>query len=579
MIRFFSFITCSLLFILGSVFAQEYDYKDVPQGLETLNIAIEEDTTETGEPQSYMRVYRLERGGYYLMNGTIRSNGDAPLRIFAAEGDGPMPVIIPAVDETGSSGRFSRPDTDTEFRGIYISGIDNLGNQSQSNMFRMEGDGMKLVLDNVFADHDAQSFVRMNNDNQKLIIKNSTMRNSFLLSDPGNGRFADTRGNFQDTIMFVNSTFYVNSNRPIRTSGNPFENLIIDHCTFYQITGQSAITGVTDNDDEGEFDVRTVRHAKITNSLFINHQFEGDENPTNLDPGEIDYPNPMFGIDTLGTIVTDTVIVGQDTTIVDSVIIDFDRSFIIKNNYYGNSDDLKAYFAEWGDTVVEGEFIPEHQLTMWFDNEDYPQFMQENNVEHYVQFDDPPSNDNIIIYARHRRSTGFSNVDNPNPAADRNGIAAIEDDPASFGPAEDEYDFSYSTSDPAYTAAEGGFPLGDLNWFPDKLAEWLVTDIEENVTEVIPSGYSLEQNYPNPFNPTTNIKFSLPEKSELSLTIYNLVGQEVVKLVNNELLNAGSYTAQWDGRNSYGTKVASGIYIYELSAGKVNIANKMILMK
>ncbi len=82
---------------------------------------------------------------------------------------------------------------------------------------------------------------------------------------------------------------------------------------------------------------------------------------------------------------------------------------------------------------------------------------------------------------------------------------------------------------------------------------------------------NLEQNYPNPFNPTTNIKFSIPEKSELSLTIYNLVGQEVVKLVNNELFNAGSYTAQWDGTNSYGSKVASGIYIYELSAGKVNI--------
>ncbi len=476
--RFFSFVTFSLLFILGTVFAQDYDYKDVPQGFETLNIAIDEDTTASGEPQSMMRVYRLERGGFYLVNGTIRSNGDAPLRIFAAEGDGPLPVIIPAADQTGESGRFSRPDTDTEFRNIYISGIDNLGNQSESNMFRIEGDGMKLVLDGVFADHDAQSFVRMNADNQKLFILNSTMRNSFLLSDPGNGRFIDTRGNQQDTIMLQNSTFYVNSNRPIRTSGNPFENLIIDHCTFYSITGQSAITGVTDNDDEGQFDVRTVRHARVTNNLFINHQFEGDENPTNLAPGEIDYPNAMFGLDTLETIVDDTV-----------VVVDFDRSFVIKNNYYGNSDELKAYYAEWGDTVVASEFIPDHQLTMWYDNPEYPDMMQENNVEHYVQFDDPPSMEPVLTYARHRRSTGFSNIDNPNPAADRNGIAAINDDPASFGPAEDEYDFSYSTSDPAYTAAEGGFPLGDLNWFPAKLAEWVVTDVKENVSEFIPSGY------------------------------------------------------------------------------------------
>ena len=68
--------------------------------------------------------------------------------------------------------------------------------------------------------------------------------------------------------------------------------------------------------------------------------------------------------------------------------------------------------------------------------------------------------------------------------------------------------------------------------------------------EVIPDKYSLDQNYPNPFNPSTTINFALPEAAEVTLTIYNTLGQKVAELVNSKL-EAGNYSYEWNARNVY----------------------------
>lgn len=91
--------------------------------------------------------------------------------------------------------------------------------------------------------------------------------------------------------------------------------------------------------------------------------------------------------------------------------------------------------------------------------------------------------------------------------------------------------------------------------------------------KVVPVEYSLEQNYPNPFNPSTTIKFSIPEISDVKLTVYNSLGQRVAELVNN-ILEAGSYSFSWDASN-----VASGLYFYELNSNNFSSVKKMILVK
>ncbi|MEJ2635171.1 MAG: FlgD immunoglobulin-like domain containing protein [Calditrichia bacterium] len=90
--------------------------------------------------------------------------------------------------------------------------------------------------------------------------------------------------------------------------------------------------------------------------------------------------------------------------------------------------------------------------------------------------------------------------------------------------------------------------------------------------------YELKANYPNPFNPITTIEYTLPEKSNVTLNVYNLLGEKVKTLVNSSQA-AKSYRVTWDGTNDRGVKVASGIYIYKINAGNFAESRKMILMK
>ncbi len=94
----------------------------------------------------------------------------------------------------------------------------------------------------------------------------------------------------------------------------------------------------------------------------------------------------------------------------------------------------------------------------------------------------------------------------------------------------------------------------------------------------IPLVTELFGNYPNPFNPTTRIKFSLKSDSFVKLTIYNIKGQKIKELINKHL-DAGYYNIIWDGDDSNGKKVASGVYFYRFSAGKYSKIGRMILMK
>ncbi|QOJ27553.1 MAG: T9SS type A sorting domain-containing protein [Ignavibacteriales bacterium] len=91
---------------------------------------------------------------------------------------------------------------------------------------------------------------------------------------------------------------------------------------------------------------------------------------------------------------------------------------------------------------------------------------------------------------------------------------------------------------------------------------------------ITPDAYALSQNYPNPFNPSTAISFALPQASEVTLKIYNTLGQEVAVLINGEMMEAGVHTKAFDAG-----KLTSGVYIYKLSAGKFSAAHKMILNK
>lgn len=94
----------------------------------------------------------------------------------------------------------------------------------------------------------------------------------------------------------------------------------------------------------------------------------------------------------------------------------------------------------------------------------------------------------------------------------------------------------------------------------------------------LPETYGLSQNYPNPFNPTTNIEYQLPKPGRVQLTIYNTLGQKVIRLVN-DFREAGRHTVLWNGRDQHGTPVPSGVYHYRLEADDFVATKKMVLAK
>ena len=94
----------------------------------------------------------------------------------------------------------------------------------------------------------------------------------------------------------------------------------------------------------------------------------------------------------------------------------------------------------------------------------------------------------------------------------------------------------------------------------------------------IPIEFALMQNYPNPFNPSTTIKYDLPAEQNVRLEIYNILGERVKTLVN-DTKKAGRYSITWNGKNDYGSRVASGVYIYTIRTKEFNRNMKMLMLK
>lgn len=95
---------------------------------------------------------------------------------------------------------------------------------------------------------------------------------------------------------------------------------------------------------------------------------------------------------------------------------------------------------------------------------------------------------------------------------------------------------------------------------------------------LLPSTYALAQNYPNPFNPTTTISFSLPQPGHANLTVYNILGQ-VTTVLTDQWYPAGTHNVTWNGTDTDGRSVGSGVYLYRLQTDEANLTRKMLLLK
>ncbi len=104
------------------------------------------------------------------------------------------------------------------------------------------------------------------------------------------------------------------------------------------------------------------------------------------------------------------------------------------------------------------------------------------------------------------------------------------------------------------------------------------TDVTDNENDNRPESFALHQNYPNPFNPSTKIEYTLPRRSNVTITIFDVLGRKV-KTIFDQTMPAGTHTAYWNGTDSDNNLVATGVYFYQIKAGDFVNTKKMLLLK
>ncbi len=188
---------------------------------------------------------------------------------------------------------------------------------------------------------------------------------------------------------------------------------------------------------------------------------------------------------------------------------------------------------------------------------------------------------------------GFANVNYSNVNGSFSGANNLNTNPLFVDPI--NRDFHLSATSPCIDAGTAFFTLGndtlvnlDSSQYagsaPDMGAfEYGMPTNLRQLPEGSLQAFELYRNYPNPFNPVTHIGFRIPDLSKgaggfVELKIYDLLGREIKTLVNTRLL-PGSYTVIWDGRDNEGRAVASGAYLYRLTAGKYTATKKMMLLR
>ncbi len=254
----------------------------VAPGFGTLNLAIDGDTTATGERNDPETIYELERDGLYLLDGSIEHEG-FHLTIVAAEGSGARPILQPGVVEGGGSSRPFRARADITLRSIYATNRDELG-ALNTRILRVSADSVRITLDDVHFDEDGQSGIRLDNTDNSIFITNSIFSRIGIHASPDNGRGIDDRGNPIDSLVIQNSTFYNITSNVLRNGGGIINYADINHNTIVNI-GQYGL-------DLGE-----VITAHVTNNQFINVGYMGTTEFIELDDpdetGRVVVVNPL----------------------------------------------------------------------------------------------------------------------------------------------------------------------------------------------------------------------------------------------------------------------------------------------
>lgn len=503
------------------------------------------------------RVYVLKRDGTYYMNDDLRNDGFV-LRLQAEAGTGQKPVIYLVAN--AATGAFPPAAfvcaEDVFLKDIILVGFfegvpSEIGN-IPPRLIDTAVPGIDLVIDGCIVTNERGEHIRVAQTAAARMVKitNSIFSNMGDLgrSNLGAGRALDLRNTSLDSLVMVNNTFVNFHDRIVRhyQSVASIRYFRFDHNTIVNGLSYHSMMSLGFTGDE----------AIITNNLLIDNHIAGADTDAVRqaefgEPGELDPRN------NLGRIVW-ILAVPNDTT-----------QWTVSGNYYSVSPEVQAFYDENASAGVLGE----GPALNWHVNRKLGADSANAFKKESIALGNRPTP--MLAMARWYRTPASQGGAGKTKSTANFNRALHDYDRRPWQYFADTLDCTYSTSTAAYTGAANGYPAGDLNWYPALKARWeqgLPVSVSSNPSTVI-AGYALAQNYPNPFNPSTSIAFTLAQAGNVTLEIYNAIGQKVATLVNGKM-PAGRHEVTWEAQNA-----PSGIYFCKLEAGAFNQTRKMVLMR
>jgi hypothetical protein len=561
------------------------DYSDYGSKANSLYIAMLADSVTV--PAG--RVYELMANGFFpLANNptsspsrtTVIVGSDA--RMLVANGDaGSAPPLI-----TGNVGSS-----------VNQGGISAGGNLTikNCNLVPASNDGglawaytgtsasnLKLLFDNCLMERTRWIFVVTGNNNCDL-----TFRNCYFVNMNGqpcrrNGGVLDDF-NPQDSLVVENCTHIMAQGSMYKFRDHVYNRIIINHNTFINCAGYIFM------------DLGYQSNSSYTNNIFINCNIQGYPSMQSIDTGEQDLDWIPMG---LVNVYPDSV----------SVATGVHRKFLVQDN-------LAYWHSYLNDMITTLNTTHVNSVTNWKSQMIVSNARTDSMFKHigrftgtaytYLNMDTWKNQLPTFTDSKNLFTTTSGGALN---ALKTFALATVDTGPAgaallpdwrlvNIGPSYYVYSdwpipVNLAYSDAALlTAGLGKLPLGDLNWFPTQKAAWAaqrtaeLTKIQtamDNHTLVVdgiadhatlPGTYQLEQNYPNPFNPSTKIDFTIPTSGPVQVKVYNVLGEEVATIVN-ETLAVGKHSVTFDA-----SRLASGVYLYKITAGSFVNTKKMVLLK
>jgi hypothetical protein len=570
--NYFILLTVVMLFCAMQSFAQTPDTVDVvvtPGVVGALNDFINADTLADGTRKNPERVYRLQRNQIYFCDAPLVAIG-WHFHLVAAKPTGPgdnsaPPVLMQGKNDLGDrNGLYVYATGDITIRGIWFycyltdPGVKQI--VDDDGLIFAAGDSARVTLtENIF--DGAHVAIASKAYWQDFFIENNHARNLLGTYSWYIGHFLHVdKGLAEDTIIIRNNTMF---NCGGFTLANNLENyLLFEHNTVvgnhvHPFVSSGDWNGATNRDIKNNIIYATFNKGCKEVRDPVTDSITYSENWTTSDG----YYWAVTDVDTLDPFILDTLM----------HMVDTDRHISWENNAYFWPKPLTDLYTKHADSLIAPKWANEH-TTKFFSDPNYPKFNMSGNIEA-----DPGFNADVMATMQDAADyiEGFQmNWEGSPQTSDfvhyYPTAAAHSLDTYAFYPP-----FSYwpLTEDLKYsnvamqTAGTDGKPLGDLNWWPGLVGV-------ERDDDLVPSKFELSQNYPNPFNPSTTISFSIPEASQVSLAIYNMLGQKVADIVN-EQLTSGKYQVKYDASN-----LASGLYFYTIKAGdSFSLTKKMMLLK